>query len=133
MTRTDRGPSRRRSWRIWLAALAVTLPVAGCGSSSVATTTSDTPPPTSGGPPHVVMKVLEFSPTAVRARVGQLATWTNKDSSPHNVTYVSGPRFKSSSTLRPNGRFALRLTQAGTIHYICTLHPWMKAEIVVSP
>ena len=28
--------------------------------------------------------------------------------------------------------FSVRLTQAGTIHYFCTLHPWMKATIVVS-
>ena len=80
------------------------------------------------------MKVLEFSPTAVDAKVGERVMWTNEDSSPHNVMYVSGPRFKSSRpSMRPGTRFSIRLTEPGTIHYFCSIHPWMKATIVVSP
>ncbi len=83
---------------------------------------------------HVVMKILEFSPTAVRAKVGQRVTWTNEDSSPHNVTYLSGPRFTSSRRMMsPGTRFSLTLTQPGTIHYFCSIHPWMTATIAVSP
>ena len=78
------------------------------------------------------MKVLEFTPAAVAARVGQRVVWTNDDSSPHNVTYVSGPRFKSSGTLHTAATFSVKITSPGTIHYYCTLHPWMKATIVVS-
>lgn len=79
------------------------------------------------------MRSLEFNPTAVVAKVGQKALWTNEDSSAHNVMYVSGPRFKSSRPmLRPGAKFSIRLTQPGTIHYYCSLHPWMKATIIVS-
>ena len=102
---------------------------AGCGSSSDAPAVASPP---RGGRAHVAMKVLEFIPTAVAARVGQRVVWTNDDSSPHNVTYVSGPRFKSSRNLQPGARFSLKVTSPGTIHYYCTLHPWMKATIVVS-
>ena len=50
------------------------------------------------------------------------------------MTYVSGPRFESSQNLtRQGSTFSLRLTEPGTIHYYCTIHPWMKATIVVSP
>jgi plastocyanin len=115
------------------------LVFSGCGTGSdlgsAATTQSSTTAVVagSGGAVHVVMKSLEFSPAAVDARVGQRIAWLNEDSSPHNVTYVSGPRFKSSRTLGPQGgRFSLLVTQPGTIHYYCTLHPWMKATIVVS-
>jgi plastocyanin len=118
-----------------LAALAVVA--AGCGSGAGAVTgptsgsTSTSPAVTTT---HVVMKVLEFNPTTVDARVGQKLTWTNEDRSPHNVTYVSGPRFRSSPRmLNPGAKFTIKLTQPGTIHYLCTLHPWMKATIVVSP
>ncbi len=80
------------------------------------------------------MQSLYFTPTTVDAKVGQTVVWTNEDSTPHNVTYVSGPRFRSSRPMmRPGAKFSLRLTQPGTIHYFCTLHPWMKATIVVSP
>jgi plastocyanin len=80
------------------------------------------------------MKSLAFNPTAVVAKVGQEAIWTNEDSSPHNVTYVSGPGFRSSRPiLSPGATFSIRLTKPGTIHYYCSLHPWMKATIIVSP
>lgn len=80
------------------------------------------------------MRVLWFYPTTVHADVGQKVVWTNRDNSPHNVTYVSGLRFKSSPRVLPPGaRFSLKLTQPGTIHYYCSIHPWMKATIVVSP
>jgi plastocyanin len=79
------------------------------------------------------MRALEFTPTVVEAKVGQSVTWTNEDSSSHNVTYVSGPRFTSSPrVLRPGAQFSIRLTQPGTIHYYCSIHPWMKATIVVA-
>jgi plastocyanin len=80
------------------------------------------------------MKGLDFSPTSVDAHVGQRVVWTNDDEAQHNVTYVSGPRFTSSRPrLRLGATFSLRLTEPGTIHYFCFLHPWMKATIVVSP
>jgi plastocyanin len=113
------------------------LLTAGCGSGS------DSRPPAgarriaatrvSGGEVHIVMRALWFYPVAVDANVGQRVMWTNDDSSPHNVTYVSGPRFRSSRRMiKPGAKFSIRLTKPGTIHYFCSLHPWMKATIVVS-
>ena len=125
--------ARTRRARLVALAIGLTLPAGGCGSGSQTVSSSATSTPAAGGPPHVVMRDLEFNPTAVRARVGQQVTWANADGSPHNVRYVSGPRFQDSPTIRTGGRFALRLTQAGTIQYYCSLHPWMKATIVVSP
>ena len=79
------------------------------------------------------MRSLAFNPPAVHAKVGQKVIWINDDSAPHNVTYVSGPRFRSSRPkLRPGSRFSLTLHQAGTIHYYCSIHPWMTATIIVT-
>ena len=75
------------------------LATAGCGSgstsgtSSVGGTPSGTQTTDSGAAARVVMKSLDFTPTVVDAKVGQRVMWTNDDSAPHNVTYVSGPRF----------------------------------------
>jgi plastocyanin len=120
----------------WILPVAALL-VAGCGSSSSSGTTTTTPvasaPGDSGGIVQIVMVSLDFSPTAVHARVGQQVLWKNEDSSPHNVTYVSGPKTRSSRPIMPPGAtFSIRLTEPGTIHYYCTIHPWMKATIVVS-
>ena len=111
------------------AIVAVALLGAGCGTGA------DLGSATSaelGGAVQVQMKSLAFTPDAVHAKVGQRVMWTNADSSPHNVTYVSGPRFTSSRLMRPGAKFSLTLTAPGTIHYYCTLHPWMKATIAVS-
>jgi plastocyanin len=118
------------------------LALAGCGSSSSSSSTSSSTsasaaPATSsssgaGGAVAVTMKNLAFSPTSVSAKVGQTVQWTNQDTPPHNVVYVSGPKFTSSGTLNTGGQFKLKLTQPGTIHYICSIHPFMKATIVVT-
>jgi plastocyanin len=78
------------------------------------------------------MKNLAFSPTAIHAKVGQTVVWANQDGPPHNVTYQGGPKFKSSSTLNTGQTFTLKLTQPGTIQYFCSIHPFMKASIIVT-
>ncbi len=121
--------------RRWSAApVALALIAAGCGShsrapsTSVRTVSSDTPVH------QVVMQTLAFIPGLVRARTGQQIVWRNQDNVPHNVTYVSGPAFRSSRrVLKPGARFSLTLTSPGTIHYFCSIHPWMRATIIVSP
>jgi plastocyanin len=120
---------KRTDVRSLLAALALLL--AGCSSGSDLSASS--PPTSSAGTVSIVMKSLDFSPISVHARVGQTVTWTNDDEAPHNVTYISGPRFRSSRRILAIGKtFSIHLGQRGTIHYICTLHSWMHATIVVS-
>lgn len=118
-----------------LAVLALATAGCGSGSASGASSVGGTPSGTdSGGTARAVMKSLDFTPTVVDAKVGQRVMWTNDDSAPHNVTYVSGPRFTSSRRiLGPGATFSIKLTQSGTIHYYCSIHPWMTATIVVSP
>jgi amicyanin len=118
------------------ALLALALLTAGCGLSSssrshAATQVATTPP---GSTITVVMKSLAFNPSVVRATAGQRVVWINRDSAPHNVIYVSGPRFRSSRpVLKPGKRFSIKLTQPGTISYFCSIHPFMRGTIVVSP
>jgi plastocyanin len=79
------------------------------------------------------MQNIAFNPNSVTAKVGQTVKWTNKDAAPHNVTYISGPKFSSSSTFSNGGTFSLKLTKPGTIKYVCTIHPGMTGTIAVSP
>lgn len=119
------------------ALLVLVLAAAGCGSASSTASSSDVGTTTAaggseGGP--VVMKSLAFNPNVVHVTVGQRLEWINEDNVAHNVTYETGPRFKSSRPImNPGARFSITLTEAGTIHYYCTIHPWMQATIVVSP
>jgi plastocyanin len=119
-----------------LAVLAIALPIAGCGSSSSSSSSSSGPssPPPTGA--HTVIQAkmsgYAFDPSTIHARVGESIHWVNDDSAPHNVTGTSGPTFKASPTFSRGGSFTLRLTQAGTYHYFCTVHPFMKGTIEVT-
>src|SRR5215471_9068205 len=97
----------------------ISVACAGCGTGSDlgSTDTGQSADATrvSSGTIHVVMKSLDFSPNSIKGKVGETVTWTNEDEAPHNVTYVSGPKFTSSRPQLTIGQtFALRLTQPGT-------------------
>lgn len=125
--------------RLPLAAFAaLALTVAGCGSSSSdkstssssggSSTSSGGAAPSGGG--AVEMKNTAFSPATTTVKVGQKITWTNKDGFDHNVVAQTGATFKSKN-FGQGGTFTFTPTKAGTITYICTIHPFMKGTITV--
>jgi plastocyanin len=119
--------------------------VAGCGSSSSSSSNSNsnstpaaapatsTPAaaPAGGGTLAVSMKNIQFVPKSITAKVGQTVKWTNDDSVDHNVTATSGETFKS-NTFGQGATFSQKLAKAGTIKYVCTIHPGMEGTIVVT-
>ena len=105
----------------------------GAGGSATTTTTATTPSGAggAGGTVEVKMQNIAFAPTTVRVKVGQKITWTNEDGAPHNVTSKSGEHI-ASSTFGQGGTFSFTPTKAGTIDYVCTIHPGMDGSIVVT-
>jgi plastocyanin len=79
----------------------------------------------------VAMKDIAFVPHDITVKVGQKITWTNNDTPPHNVTATKGADFKS-ATLNPGATFDYTPTKAGTIDYVCTIHPGQDGRIVVT-
>jgi plastocyanin len=119
------------------------IALAGCGSSSSNSSTAKTTtatktaaaataPASKAGTVMVIMKGLAFSPMTIDAKVGQTVMWMNKDTATHTIEYVSGPKFKSSGNITPGQMYAIKLTKAGTINYICAIHTFMHGKIVVS-
>ena len=118
------------------AVLAVALAVAGCGgggnsSSSASPSTPAASSSSSGGGVQIKMQNIAFSPNATTVKVGQKVTWTNDDSTNHNVTAQSGASFKSKD-FGNGGTFSFTPTKAGTIKYVCTIHPGMTATLTVT-
>ena len=118
----------------------VALAAAGCGSSNSSSTSSgsssggstSTPAAassSSSGGVAIKMQNIAFDPKAVTVKVGQKITWTNDDSTDHNVTADSGASFKSKD-FGTGGTFSFTPTKAGTITYECTLHPNMKGATI---
>jgi plastocyanin len=79
----------------------------------------------------VGMKDIKFVPESIAANVGQKIVWTNNESVPHNVTATSGADF-ASETLQNGDTYDYTPAKAGTIKYVCTIHPGQKGEITVT-
>lgn len=83
------------------------------------------------GHPTIAMDGTSFSPRSMSVKVGDTVTWVNRDPFPHNVTSRTGG-FRSGD-VEPDERWELHATTPGTFAYECTLHPGMKATLVVKP
>ena len=116
----------------------VALAAAGCGSSNSGSTSSGSSSGSAstgaassgGGGVAIKMQNIAFDPKAVTVKVGQKVTWTNDDSVDHNVTSQSGETIKSDN-FGKGGTFSFTPTKAGTINYVCTIHPGMTATLTV--
>jgi plastocyanin len=109
---------------------------AGCGgggsSSSSSSSTASSQPASSGGggAVTVTMKNIQFAPKDVTVKTGQTITWRNDDTVDHNVTAQSGASFRSKN-FGNGGSFSFKAAKAGTIKYVCTIHPGMDGTITV--
>jgi plastocyanin len=125
-----------------LAVLSATA-VAGCGSTGEQSTTGgtttgatpaqnrSTPEGPRAGQKRVLMASLKFHPSTTHARVGETVRWVNDDPVAHTVTATQGASFDS-GTVDVGGHYSQKLGRAGTIAYVCTIHPGMTGRIVVT-
>ncbi len=79
----------------------------------------------------ISMQDIKFVPHDAEAKVGQKVVWTNNDTAPHNVTATKGADFKS-DTLNKGATFDYTPTKAGTIDYVCTIHPKQDGRLIVT-
>jgi len=77
----------------------------------------------------IVMKNFDFSPMSLTIKAGSSVTWKNLDGEPHTVTSVDG-LFRSGA-LDQNDSYTFKFDKPGTYKYLCSIHPRMKAAIVV--
>jgi len=71
-----------------------------------------------------------FTPQVLEIPVGTTVTWTNNDSAQHTATAGNGAF--DSGVLAQGDTFSFTFTEAGTYDYICSLHPNMTGQIVVT-
>ncbi len=75
-----------------------------------------------------------FEPDAVTVAVGTKITFTNQDSAPHTATSGTSPTpdgVFDTDILKKGDSGAVTLAKAGTFAYYCTLHPFMRATVIV--
>jgi plastocyanin len=81
------------------------------------------------GPTVIAIKDFDFSPMTVTIPAGAQVTWKNLDGEIHTVVSLDGT-FRSVA-LDQGDSFTFRFTKPGTYLYLCSVHPQMKARVVV--
>jgi len=79
---------------------------------------------------NIEIKDFAFSPASLTINKGDTVIWTNKDSVPHPVTSDSGNELNS-GTLSQGQTYSHTFSAAETFFYHCSVHPMMKAKIIV--
>jgi plastocyanin len=72
-----------------------------------------------------------FAPPNLVVLAGATVTWRNEDDIPHTV--ASPTRLFKSKALDTDDSFSFTFATPGVYDYFCSLHPQMKATIVVEP
>lgn len=125
-----------------LAACGQAAPAAPSASSADQTTGM---PGMTGAPPastgdtapvatdEVSIKDFAFAPGTVTVKVGTTVTWKNSDQDPHTVTSMGSGGPLKSPTMQTNDTYKYTFTTPGKFDYLCTIHPFMTASVVVTP
>jgi len=75
-----------------------------------------------------------YVPSLIVIEKGKQVTWVNEDSAFHSVTsgfYDVPSDLFDSGYLDPFESYTLTFDEVGTYDYFCTLHPWMKGQVIV--
>jgi plastocyanin len=75
-----------------------------------------------------------YIPSVIVIDSGNQVTWVNEDSAFHSVTsgfYGEPSELFDSGYLDPYESFTLDFDEKGTYDFFCTLHPWMKGQVLV--
>ena len=102
------------AWVVFLSLLQ-----AGVGTDTFAASTTHT----------IVIADMKFVPETLTVRPGDTVVWVNKDFFPHTAT--APDRSFDSRDIATNKSWKYVATKKGMFPYICTLHPTMKATLVV--
>jgi len=79
--------------------------------------------------PRVLIKDFVFAPMDVTTHVGATVTWVNRDDEAHTI--VSDTGLFRSGALDTDETYTFKFDKPGTYRVFCSLHPQMKATIIV--
>jgi len=103
-------------------------------TANAAPTATDTVPGATAAPSGAGAAVeiagYKFGPQTLTVPVGTTVTWTNNDDDPHTVTAKDGS-FRS-DTLHKGSTYQHTFDSPGTYTYLCSIHPFMVATVVVT-
>ncbi|MGW7531009.1 cupredoxin domain-containing protein [Amycolatopsis sp. NPDC054798] len=81
----------------------------------------------------VMMQDYAYSPASLTVHVGDTVTWIQHDTAPHDVVTTSSPVSFRSPQLSQGQSWSYTFRAAGTYSYYCSVHPDMRAQVIVQP
>ena len=132
----------RVRFAVFGSAAALALALAACGNGAPETSSSGggggggcTAGKASAGTAPADVKIaaedsLQFAPTSITAKVGQVVQWANTGTVLHNITFDQG--CLTDSSFQPSATWEITFSQAGTYNYKCTIHPGMDGKLTVT-
>jgi plastocyanin len=111
--------------KAWLmaAALAIALSVPAYSSHAGA---AESP-----SPDTIRIGNFTFAPAVLEVPAGTSVVFVNEDDVPHTVVGSDRDSPLKSPALDTDDRYSVKLTQPGTYHYFCSLHPHMTGTVIV--
>jgi plastocyanin len=120
--------------RAALALLVLPLLLAACGGGGGgggAAEQAASSAPCPKGAVVIHMKDIQFDPQTAHVKVGQTVCWVNDDSVQHDAVDEDGHAFHSA--LFEGGKtFTWKADKAGTVSYVCTVHPGMDGTLDIT-
>ena len=125
-------PTRMRPAFFAVLLMIAALSMAACSSAPPTEKSSAQPAKTTAVPAksHVVLiSGFKYQPEVLTVNAGDTVEWQNKDIVPHSAT-ASDKSFDSGN-IASGASWKFVAGTKGTYYYLCTLHPNMKARLVV--
>ncbi len=119
---------------ILIIVLVTCIAISGCTSSGPSSTVTQTQVP---GAATVNIQNFAFIPATITVTKGTMVTWVNQDTSDHQIvndaqgSVGQGTLFTSNS-LQKGAQYSFRFDTPGTYPYHCSIHPSMKATVIVT-
>jgi len=112
----------RKNWVLLIAFIVLNIGVlSGC------TQQQQSPPPVTTD--TITIKNFAFNPSIITVKAGANVTWTNEDSTVHQVKEDNG--LFLSSVLGNGQSFTYMFTISGTYNYTCNIHSSMHGKVIV--
>ena len=77
----------------------------------------------------VIIEAMRYAPEVIEVNVGDTVVWKNRDAFPHTAT--AQDRSFDSGEIASEGTWKMTAQKKGVLPYVCTLHPTMKAKLIV--
>ena len=131
---------RAKTLIILVSLLIVIIAISGCTQnqqinsnkkeSSLVTDTQTINQPQIEGTYNIEISNFAFNPSEIKIKKGETVVWINRDSAPHTVTSDSGNEINSPQ-LSNEQVYSHLFSNTGTFNYYCSVHPSMKATVIV--